>query len=191
VNLSESEKRDLLRSARGAIAEALGLPAEAPPDPTEALEQPCGVFVTLHERPAGGAPRLRGCIGFLETSSPLSETVRRAAKASALHDARFAPVTAGELPGLEIEVSVLSPLQRVRAISEIVVGRHGLVMRRGMRSGLLLPQVASERGWDLETFLENTCLKAGLPRRAWADRDTTIEMFTAVVFNEADLGILS
>lgn len=190
MNLTENEKRVLLESARGAIAAAFGGPQPRSPEPTGALAQPCGVFVTLHERVAGGPPELRGCIGYVETSAPLAETVRRAATAAAFHDARFAPVGVEELPRIEIEISVLSPLQRVTDVRQIVVGQHGLVMRRGMRSGLLLPQVASERGWDLETFLDHTCLKAGLPRRAWAERDTTIEMFSAVVFSERELGIL-
>ncbi len=190
MNLTEAEKRTLLESARAAIAAAYGGPQQEPAEPTGALLQPCGAFVTLHERFAGGPPELRGCIGYVESSAPLLETVRRAAAAAAFHDARFPPVSAAELPRIEIEISVLSPLQKVSDVREIVVGRHGLVMRRGMRSGLLLPQVASERGWDLETFLDHTCLKAGLPRRAWAERDTTIEMFTALVFSERELGIL-
>lgn len=191
MNLTEAEKRALLRSAREAIASAFGGRQQAPPELTEALMQPCGAFVTLHERFAGGPPELRGCIGYVESSAPLAETVRRAATAAAFHDARFPPVSAAELPRIEIEISVLSPLQRVRDIRQIVVGEHGLVVRRGMRSGLLLPQVASERGWDLETFLDHTCLKAGLPRRAWTEAGTTIEMFSALVFNERELGMLS
>jgi AmmeMemoRadiSam system protein A len=191
VNLTQEEKRALLQSARGAIAAALGLPAAPAPEPTAALQEPCGAFVTLHEKTAAGEAQLRGCIGYLETSSPLALTVRHAATAAALHDGRFAPVTASELPRLEIEISVLSPLRRVRDVSEIVVGEHGIVMRRGMRSGLLLPQVASERGWDLETFLDHTCLKAGLPRRAWTAKDTTIEVFSALVFGEGEFSILN
>ncbi len=191
MNLKEEEKRALLKSARSAIAGALGLSSQPPPRPTAALLQPCGVFVTLHENSAsGGAPQLRGCIGYIEASSPLADTVPRAAVAAAFHDARFAPVTATELPRIEIEISVLSPLQRVGETREIIVGEHGLVMRRGMRSGLLLPQVASERGWDLETFLDQTCLKAGLPRRAWTEKDTIIESFSALVFSEGEFSTL-
>jgi hypothetical protein len=186
--LSESEQRALLRGARAAIAAPLGAPAEPAPPPTAALLEPCGAFVTLHERAPGGPPELRGCIGYVETDSPLAETVRRAASAAAFHDARFPPVEAADLPRLEIEISVLSRLRRVSDAAEIVVGEHGLVVRRGVSCGLLLPQVARERGWDRETFLAHTCLKAGLGRLAWKEPGTTIEMFTALVFNEADLG---
>ena len=188
--LTETEKRMLLQIARAAIDAELCPGFQPRPDPAAGVLEPCGAFVTLHERQGSGQMELRGCIGYVETTSPLEETVRRAATAAAFHDARFPPVTPEELPGLEIEISVLSPLRPVRDIEEIRVGEHGLVIRRGMRSGLLLPQVASERCWDRETFLEHTCLKAGLARHAWREPETTIEMFSALVFNEAELGIL-
>ncbi len=99
------------------------------------------------------------------------------AEAAAFRDQRFRPVTAKEFPELEIEISALTPLQRIRDVNLIQVGTHGILMRRGGYSGLLLPQVATEQGWDRTTFLEQTCLKAGLPRDAWKDRETEIYIF--------------
>ncbi len=188
--LTEDEQRTLLETARAAITSQPQAPPGPRPEPSAALLTPCGAFVTLHERLADGGLELRGCIGYVEAGAPLLETVRRAARAAAFHDARFVPVTAAELPRLEIEISVLSPLTPVRDPAEIVVGEHGIVIRSGMRSGLLLPQVATERGWDRETFLGHTCLKAGLPRNAWKEPGVAIEIFSALVFNERDLGIL-
>jgi AmmeMemoRadiSam system protein A len=152
----------------------------APPEPSPALREKRGAFVTLHERSTGD---LRGCIGYIEPLFPLAETVTRAALAAALHDRRFAPVTAAELPGLVIEISVLSPPQPIRP-DAIVVGRHGLIISAGGRSGLLLPQVATELGWDAETFLDQTCRKAGLPAGTWRRPETELLGFTATVFGE-------
>jgi AmmeMemoRadiSam system protein A len=188
--LSEEEKTTLLLIARETIAGAFG-PGPAPHHEISAgLRQPCGAFVTLHERQGargaeGGPLELRGCIGYLESTAPLAETVGHAAHAAAFHDVRFPPVTAAELPRLEIEISVLSPLRRIEDPAQIVVGEHGIVIRRGMHSGLLLPQVATERQWSREQFLDHTCLKAGLPQRAWRGPGVTIEIFSALVFNEA------
>jgi AmmeMemoRadiSam system protein A len=136
--------------------------------------------VSLHVR-----GRLRGCIGMIESAGPLADTVARCAAASALEDPRFEPVTAVEVPSLEIEVSVLSPLRAARA-EEIEPGTHGLRIRQGYASGLLLPQVATRYNWGRERFLEETCHKAGLPPGAWREPDSQIEVFTAEVFSEAD-----
>jgi AmmeMemoRadiSam system protein A len=106
------------------------------------------------------------------------------AAAAALQDPRFSPVTASELGQLEYEISVLSPLRRVLDVSQIQVGRDGLIMKHGDRSGLLLPQVPVEQHWDRKTFLEETCHKAGLPTNAWQQPDTDIFSFTALVFDE-------
>ncbi len=102
--------------------------------------------------------------------------------AAALHDTRFMPVTADELPYIDLEISVLTPFQEISSPEEITVGIHGLLISKGNRSGLLLPQVASERGWDRITFLEETCRKAGLPKDAWKEEDTRIYVFSADVF---------
>jgi AmmeMemoRadiSam system protein A len=111
-------------------------------------------------------------------------TVRDTATHAALHDPRFQPVAASELPRLEYEISVLSPLRRVVDVEQIKVGQHGLLMKNGDYEGLLLPQVPVEQGWDRQTFLEETCRKAGMNSNCWKDEDTDIFQFTAVVFNE-------
>lgn len=144
-----------------------------------ALKTESGAFVTLEKRGA-----LRGCIGHVLAYKPLEQTVMEMAVQAAFHDPRFPPVTADELDGLTVEISVMSPLKEVKDVSMIEVGTHGLVVRSGGRSGLLLPQVATDYGWDRETFLQHTCAKAGLPPEAWKDEGVTILSFTAEVFGE-------
>jgi len=180
-NLERSEQTLLLRTAREAIAARLEKRRPVLPEPTEKLKTRCGAFVTLNKD-----GRLRGCIGFITAAKPLIQTVQEAAQASALEDPRFEPLQRGELERVRIEISVLSPLRPVASIDEIEVGRHGIVVRRGSRSGLLLPQVATEYGWDRDTFLTHTCYKAGLAGDCWRQPDTRIEIFSAVVFSEED-----
>lgn len=173
------ERRALLEVAREAITAAVtrGPSPAIPPLGYDFAN--CGVFVSLHLR-----GRLRGCIGVLEGAGSLAETVARCAVSAALEDPRFDPLTAAELADLEIEVSVLSPLHSA-APDEVQPGRHGLRIRQGDFSGLLLPQVATRYRWSRERFLEETCNKAGLPADAWRDPATQIEVFTAEVFAEA------
>lgn len=178
-NLEPSEKLLLLRTAREAIAASLEGRRPSFAEPTPALKRRCGAFVTLNKN-----GRLRGCIGFITAAKPLIETVQEAAVAAAREDPRFEPVKPGDLAALHIEISVLSPLRPVASTDEIEVGKHGILLRRGGRSGLLLPQVATEYGWDRETFLSHTCAKAGLPGDCWRQPDTRIEIFSAVVFAE-------
>lgn len=139
-----------------------------------------GAFVTLRGREGG---ELRGCVGVMEAQAPLLETVARVAVMAATADGRFDPVTAGELAGLGLEVSVLGPLFEVRP-QEVEVGRHGLLLRSGERHGVLLPQVALEHGWERETFLDRACGKAGLPAGAWRQPEVQVLAFTAEVFSE-------
>jgi len=127
---------------------------------------------------------LRGCIGYVEAIKPLVVTVSEMAAAAALRDPRFPPVGPDELDQLELEISVMSPIFKVTDTSEIQTGLHGLIVRRGAYQGLLLPQVATEYGWDRETFLSHTCRKAGLPPEAWKMEGTEISAFTAEVFGE-------
>ena len=176
--LSEADQQTLLRMARQAIESYLQS-GEIPaiPEPAEALRQPCGAFVTLRK-----GQRLRGCIGYVEAFKPLYITVRECAMAAAQHDLRFPPVVKRELPELELEISVLSPLEEIAA-EKVEVGRHGLLISQGARRGLLLPQVAVEWNWEREQFLEETCHKAGLPSDAWR-RGARIQAFTAQVFEE-------
>jgi len=189
-SLTKDEKNALMKIARSSVETAVrdrkmylvgstGFPR---------LEEARGAFVTLKEH-----GELRGCIGYITPMKSLAETVRDVAAYAALEDSRFTPVTANELPLLEYEISVMSPLRRVVDIKDIRVGRHGLIMKQGETEGLLLPQVPVEQHWDRDTFIEETCLKAGLPRQAWKDDDTDIFMFTALVFGEhvAELDTLS
>jgi AmmeMemoRadiSam system protein A len=144
---------------------------------SETLNREYGAFVTLTE-----AGQLRGCIGYTSAVKPLYITVRDTATLAALRDPRFQPVSASELPQLEYEISVLSPLRRVVDTQQIEVGRHGLLMKNGNHEGLLLPQVPVEQKWDRPKFLEETCVKAGMQPDCWKDENTDIFMFTAVVF---------
>jgi AmmeMemoRadiSam system protein A len=178
--LSESEKQFLLQTARRAIEAAVL--EQRPPlieHPTKNLLEPCGAFVTIHEH-----GELRGCIGYIEGVKPLIETILDVAPKAALEDPRFPPVSSEELSHLELEISVLSPMKRMTNINEIVIGKHGLVIEIGPYRGLLLPQVATEYGWDRETFLNQTSRKAGLPSDAWKTPSAKILMFSAEVFDE-------
>jgi AmmeMemoRadiSam system protein A len=144
------------------------------------LAESRGVFVTIRRRPDH---ELRGCIGFVQPREPLALAVSRAAMA-ALEDLRFDPVTPDELPLLEVEISVLGRPVRVRP-EDVRVGTHGLIVKLGGQGGVLLPQVAAERGWDRETFLDQTCRKAGLPPGTWRDPGCQLLAFTAAVLHEA------
>ena len=167
AELTRNDKVFLLTLARSAIeAECRGKKLTIPPPPSPIMREPRGAFVTLKK---GG--RLRGCIGYIEAIKPLAETIEEMAKAAAFSDWRFNPVQAEEIPEIEIEISVLSPLSEVRDPSTVVVGRHGLIVSRGSKRGVLLPQVPTEWGWDRETFLAQTCAKADLPESSWKERE--------------------
>ncbi len=173
---SAEERRSLLTLARNAIASALEGKTVDTTSPSEHLAERRGAFTTLT---IGG--ELRGCVGYVFPNYSLYRTVAETAVAAATNDTRFAPVTMGELPKLEYEISVLSPLQPIDP-EDVEVGKHGLVVTFGGRRGLLLPQVPVERGWDRETFLAQTCMKAGLPADAW-ERGATMQAFTAEIFS--------
>jgi len=182
--LEPRERLYLLQLARDTIAAALsGRKAEPRVPPFEGLREPRGAFVTLHRH-----GQLRGCIGTFEARAPLYEVVREMALAAAFNDPRFPPLSAEELPEVEIEISVLSPLRRGRP-EEVEVGRHGVYVVKGAYRGVLLPQVAVEHGWDRETFLDHVCLKAGLPPRCWQDPETELYLFTAEIFSEKDFRV--
>jgi hypothetical protein len=180
-SLSDQEKAELLALARKSVEYMIT--KNEPYAPTapegETLNREYGAFTTLTESGA-----LRGCIGYTAPIKPLYMTVRDTATLAALRDPRFAPVTAAELPKLAYEISVLSPLRRVTDVEQIKVGRDGLIMKNGDFEGLLLPQVPVEQNWDRETFLNQTCAKAGMDQSCWKDENTDIFSFTAVVFNE-------
>ncbi len=179
--LTAAQKNRLLEIARRTVETKVRtgrVPDIQEDDPR--LRVPEGAFVTLRRH-----GRLRGCIGRIVAWTPLAETVRDMAVAAATEDPRFPPVTVDELDDIEIEVSVLSQPRPVRDPAEIRMGVHGVIVKRGGRQGVFLPQVADETGWDRETFLSNLCAhKAGLPPDAWKDPRTRIEVFTADVFSE-------
>lgn len=177
--LSEEEKESLLRLARTTLEKKLFGKADTLPElPGSAvLKEKRGVFVSLHRR-----GMLRGCIGCLEGRKPLLSTIEEMARAAAFNDPRFPPLSAEELKDLDIEISVLTPLQEIKDINKIEIGVHGLFIERQHCCGLLLPQVATEWGWDRTRFLEETCRKAGLPSSIWKERGTNIYIFSADVF---------
>ena len=177
---SADDRRLLLRLAREALAAHVGVAAAHVPGPSAVLERRGGAFVTLT---VDG--ELRGCIGHIEMNEPLGRVVPRCAVAAGSTDPRFPPITPTELDQIEIEISLLGPLEPVEGPDDIEIGRHGLVVESGWHRGLLLPQVATERRWDAETFLAHTCHKAGLPRDAWKDR-AVLWRFEAEVFSEGE-----
>lgn len=186
LGLQQDEQADLLKLARRSI-EARLENQQAPKLPPEVLEahpilgEERGAFVTLT---IGG--QLRGCIGNIRGVAPLDSTIERMAVAAATEDPRFPPVQAAELDRIAIEISVLTPFKRISDPEEIEVGRDGLYIEKGMNRGLLLPQVATEYGWDRYTFLDQTCRKAGLPDGAWRE-GADIYIFSAQIFNEEEI----
>ena len=180
-SLNGHEKDELLALARKSVEYAVREKKAYEPtaSASEVLNQERGAFVTLRE-----SGELRGCIGYTSAAKPLYMTVRDTATLAALRDSRFQPVSASELPQLDYEISVLSPLRRVLDVQQIKVGQHGLLMKNGAYEGLLLPQVPVEERWDRQRFLEETCAKAGMRSGCWKDENTDIFMFTAVVFAE-------
>jgi AmmeMemoRadiSam system protein A len=177
--LTTAQRAALLAVAKRAIRDRIRGTVSvhvAAPDPT--LQSPGAAFVTLtRDR------ELRGCIGYTEPVKPLAEAVAHCAVSAATADPRFPPVTSEELSRLRVEVSVLSPLRRIDNPEEVQVGTHGLVITDGTRHGVLLPQVATEFGWNRETFLRQACVKAGLPGDAWA-RGAAIQVFTVDHFSD-------
>jgi AmmeMemoRadiSam system protein A len=174
---TETQQRTLVAIARAAVRGSVTGRAPVIPPATD-LPDASGAFVTLKKH-----GELRGCIGTLECQRPLSEEVARVAVSAAREDPRFPPVGAAELDELDVEVSVLGPLEPIDPLDPeaIVIGRHGLVVEQGARRGLLLPQVATEWKMDRETFLSHTCTKAGLPADAWR-RGARVYRFAAEVF---------
>ena len=179
--LNAEQRRQLLRLARTSIESTLEgrSPEVRAEDFDEDLRRPAGAFVTLRKK-----GDLRGCIGSIRAVEPLYRAVISSAISAAFRDPRFFPVRKDEIAHLDLEISVMGPIEQVRDVAEIEVGRDGLIVSRGRFAGLLLPQVASEYGWDRETFLDQTCLKAGLQPDAWSSPDTRIEKFAAEVFEE-------
>lgn len=177
--LTKKEQKELLRIARDTIVSVVTdgrIPAAESASP--GLNGPCGCFVSIKQR-----GQLRGCIGNFLSDQPLYRLTQEMAQSAATRDPRFYPMKPHDLDDFNLEISVLSPLHKISAIEEIQVGRHGIYIVKGSYRGVLLPQVATEYGWDRDTFLKHTCLKAGLPENAW-QKECDIFIFSAQVFGE-------
>ncbi len=182
LDLTPDHRKTLLGIARKSIAAVLEgrAPEWNAGDLDETLCHPAGAFVTLRTKDGD----LRGCIGSIRAAELLYKAIVSSAISAAFRDPRFEPLQPGELELLDLEISVMGPIEPVTDFEEIMVGRDGLIISRGRYAGLLLPQVATEYEWDRETFLDQTCLKAGLPRGAWRATDCRVEKFSAIIFGE-------
>ena len=185
--LDDASRTSLMRRARAAIAHAIGAEPEAADADTRVRAASeidaglhAGAFVTLRV-----GRHLRGCIGYPEPDLPLVEVIERCAVSAAVSDPRFPPVTAAEWSDVDLELSVLGPIQPVDDVRDVVVGRDGLIVEFGPRRGLLLPQVAIEWKWDAAEFAAQTCIKAGLPADAW-QKGAMLFKFEAEVFSESE-----
>jgi AmmeMemoRadiSam system protein A len=179
--LTREQQAVLLRLARESLRACVCQEPMPQTDITDpALREKRGAFVTLTMHGS-----LRGCVGLVEPIRPLYQAVTEMARSAALEDPRFPPVQPSELDEIHVEISVLGPLEPVSDVQQVQVGTHGLVIRKGFYSGLLLPQVASERNWNRTQFLEQTCLKAGLGPDDW-NEGAQISVFTAAVFGEEE-----
>jgi AmmeMemoRadiSam system protein A len=181
--LNKEQRKKMLETVRSVIETYLKTgqkPDIKETDPV--LIKTMGAFVTLHKK-----GELRGCIGNIVGTQPLYLTIRDMAIESSTGDPRFPKVTLDELKDIDIEISVLSPLEKVKSAEDIVLGKHGVLVRRGLNSGVFLPQVADETGWSRDEFLSYLCAhKAGLPSDAWKDKKTELFVFTAEVFSEKE-----
>jgi len=178
--LSDDEKRELLRIARAGLREFYRSGRLPPGKPhRDSLTAEAGVFVSLH-----AGDELRGCVGSFDEVEPLYKAIQNMAVGAATRDPRFDPVAREDLPNMTFEVSVLGARKPISSPADIQPGVHGVAVTRGPRRGLLLPQVAAEHGWDADTLLAQTCAKAGLPEDAWQSDDVTVEVFTAQVFDD-------
>jgi len=188
--ITDEEKRTLLAEARETIAAKLERRQPKYPlpptlektieDGTSALSKPCGAFVTLHT----GGRKLRGCIGRMAATTPLQKTIRTMAIEAAFSDPRFPPLDVSELKRIDIEISALSPMEPCKDPRSVKVGTHGLYLVYHGRSGVLLPQVPVEQGWNLDEYLDYINVKAGLPARSHEAPGADLYTFTAVVFGE-------
>ena len=185
LKLTDEQKKQLLKTARYCIQQKLFDRTDEPiPDLKDAVfGEKYGIFVTLTTR-----GELRGCIGYVEGINPLREAVKEMALQAAFNDPRFYPLSGQEYASIEVEISILYPVEAVKNFSEIQVGRDGLIMERGYNRGLLLPQVATEYNWSREEFMNQTCRKAGMESFCW-ENGAKVLKFEAEVFNEKELKI--
>lgn len=181
--LNEEEKKELLMLSRKTLETYYlsGKIFEYTPINSRLKELHLGCFVTLKKR-----GNLRGCLGNFSSKTPLYLNIQKMTISSAKEDPRFDPVKHSELKDIDIEISVIYPMIEIKNLDEIQVGRDGLYVEQGFFRGVLLPQVATEYGWDREEFLSHTCIKAGLPPNAWKNTQIRIFRFEADVFGEKD-----
>jgi AmmeMemoRadiSam system protein A len=177
--LTKPEQKELLKIARDTIVEYV-TNGKIPPLSSTApgLNLHSGCFVTIKHK-----GELRGCIGNFVSDQPLFQLVQEMAVSAATRDPRFYPMKAHDLADFDLDISVLSPLSKAASVEEIQVGVHGIYIIKGSYRGVLLPQVATEYGWNRDEFLEHTCIKAGLPKDAWQG-ECDIYIFSAQVFSE-------
>ncbi len=184
LSLTTKQQKILINIARLAIEKQLGIERiTVPLDEIKMdklyLSEKYGSFVTLTIN-----NNLRGCIGYITPISDLMSQIENCAVSAAFNDPRFSPLTKEEYKQIKVEISLLSPIEEVNDINDIVVGRDGLIISKGIMRGLLLPQVATEYGWNREEFLDQTCVKAGLFKGCWTEKGVKIEKFSAYVFGE-------
>lgn len=180
MRLNQAQGEQLLEIARQAInAQLMGRQPPVKTVASAALNQTVGCFVTIEM-----AGRLRGCIGNFTSQQPLYHEVAQMAVAAASEDPRFLAMTSDDIGHYQLDISILSPLEKIEDTDLIEVGTHGIYLQNGGNRGVLLPQVAREQGWDRLTFLEQTCVKAGLPKDAWQAAQTDIFIFSAQIFSD-------
>lgn len=184
MTISNEEKKAILGIARDSIASIFddNIVSEISLDSYPILQSHKGAFVTLTKN-----HNLRGCIGYIISNNPLHETIKEAARQSAIGDPRFTKLKKEEFDKIEIEVSILSEPFKMNNYDDIIVGKHGLILNEEGRRGLLLPQVPIEHGMNKDEYLSALCEKAGFYRELWEERTLNIEMFTADVFSEKEL----
>ncbi|MEE9167435.1 MAG: AmmeMemoRadiSam system protein A [Candidatus Neomarinimicrobiota bacterium] len=180
MEISEGGKKEALALARWVLeAEICGSKAPKPQPKDALLNEKRGTFVTLRKE-----GELRGCVGRIEPLFILQDEIVDLAVGAATRDPRFPAISSVEVARLTVEISILTPPVVVKTASGIRIGEDGLIIEKDLRRGLLLPQVATEEGWDVESFLDHACLKAGLPTDSWKSPDTAIYRFSAAVFSE-------
>ncbi len=178
--LNKKESSVLMKIAREAITHFVHKQTYRPtPREEKNLTQRSGCFVTIKQD-----GQLRGCIGNFQSERPLYQEIAEMATASCSKDPRFHPMEEAELENFSLEISVLSPLEKIEDCEQIEVGKHGIYIEKNFSRGVLLPQVATDYGWDRQTFLQQTCLKAGLPTNAWQESDAEIYIFSAQIITE-------
>ena len=177
MTVEDQDKKRMLLWVRQVISRELGGPRPEKPDFSS--YPPCGAFVTIHK-----AGQLRGCIGYTISRDPLETTLKEAALAAAFRDPRFPSLQKEELDQIDLEISLLTPPVEISSPDELEMGVHGALIRSGYNSGLFLPQVATEQGWETDEFMDHLCLKAGLPSTLWKTGEYSLYRFSAIILSE-------